>query len=54
MKFLFDDIMNSIIASFEKKPDMKGIPIKAIEFKPRNDEINGVYENCDDIWCIFW
>lgn len=28
--FIFEDIMFSIIASFEKNPDINGIPISAI------------------------
>lgn len=39
--FKFDDIMFSIMISFEKKPDINGIPIKAILFNPKIEETIG-------------
>lgn len=41
VKFKLDIIINSIITSFEKNPDMNGIPISAILLIPRMDNIKG-------------
>lgn len=47
-------INDSIIASFEKNPDMNGIPINAIDDKPRIDIGIGNEENIDPMWRISW
>lgn len=41
MKFRFEVNINSIITSFEKNPDMNGIPIKAILLIPKIEIVNG-------------
>lgn len=41
VKFKFDDIIFSRMISFEKNPDMNGIPISAILFTPRIDNVIG-------------
>lgn len=41
MKFRLDIIMNSIITSLEKNPDINGIPIKANLLIPKIDRVNG-------------
>lgn len=41
IKFRLEVSINSIITSFEKKPDINGIPIRAILLIPRIDNIKG-------------
>lgn len=47
---MVDESINSMIASFEKKPDMKGIPIKAILDIPRMVIVIGEWIVDDPIW----
>lgn len=41
LKFKLDIIMNSMITSFEKNPDINGIPIKARLLIPKIDRVRG-------------
>lgn len=41
IKFRLEVNINSIITSFEKKPDINGIPIRAILLIPKMDNIKG-------------
>lgn len=51
---ILDEIILSIIESFEKNPDMKGIPIKAILFTPKIDKVRGRWDRLIPIIRISW
>lgn len=54
MKFRLDIIMNSIITSLEKNPDINGIPIKANLLIPKIDRVNGYWMKLIPIIRISW
>lgn len=54
IKFILDEIINSIIVSLEKNPDINGIPIKAILFSPRIDWVSGYFKKFNPIIRISW
>ena len=54
IRFKFDEIIFSIIMSFEKNPDMKGIPIRAILLIPKIDKERGWLMKLIPIIRISW
>lgn len=51
---ILDEIIFSMITSFEKNPDINGIPIRAILVIPRVEIIKGLYIKFDLIIRISW
>lgn len=54
VKFRLDIIMNSIITSLEKNPDINGIPIKANLLIPKIDRVNGYWMKLIPIIRMSW
>lgn len=50
----FDEIKASMMASLEKKPDIKGTPIKAIVVIPRVELVSGFDKVVIPILRISW
>lgn len=50
----FEEIIFSIIISFEKNPDMKGIPIRDMEVIPITEDMRGIIIEFIPIIRISW